>query len=328
MGLSQKELDIVSQVALDANTSVAQISRATGHKEHVVRHCLNKLWDSGTLKLRPFVNPYALGLLEFDALFTVLTPGETALSTLVNACVQSSCTTFVIETSGSYHISAMFLARSLSDIPLFFEDIAGRAPGVEFEKELTPSVRVTIASPKNFSQPKDGNNTLTYGPVDTPHRIDALDGKILSLLGAANVSSKRQLAQQCSIAESTLEYRLTSLQKKQILLGIGSIVTTYSDGLFPYVFRIYAARPTPRTRSLIDNLARSHIAVRSVVETSGAWDYSITMRLGHPSILSTIRQELHAYLGSEIKRIDAFPVTKIHKSYVNPDILKTLMTES
>ena len=116
MGLSQKELDIVSQVALDANTSAAKIGRETGYREHVVKHYLNKMWDNGTLKLRPFVNPYALGFLEFDALFTVLTPGDAALRALVDACVQSGCTTFVLETSGSYHISAMFLVRSIADI--------------------------------------------------------------------------------------------------------------------------------------------------------------------------------------------------------------------
>lgn len=326
MGLSQKELDIVSQVALDANTSAAKISRETGYREHVIKHHLTKMWDNGTLKLRPFVNPYALGFLEFDALFTVHTPGEAALRSLVDACVKSGCTTFVMETSGSYHISAMFLVRSLSDIPPFFEEIASRAPGVEFDKELAPSIRVTIASPKNFSIPKIGNNTLSYGPVETPHKIDELDGKILTLLGDPDVPSKRQIAQRCGVPQSTLEHRIALLQKKQILLGIGSIVTTYTDGLFPYVFRICASRPSPRIRTLVEELARSHIAVRSVVETSGAWDYSITMRLGHPSILSAVRQELHAYLGSDIRRIDAFPVTRIHKSYVNPEILKTLIT--
>jgi DNA-binding Lrp family transcriptional regulator len=326
MGLSQKELDIVSQIALDANTSAAKISKETGHREHVVKHSLNKLWDNGTLKLRPFVNPYALGFLEFDALFTVLTPGESALRALVDACVQSGSTTFVMEASGSYHISAMFLARTLSDIPLFFEEIAARAPGVEFEKELAPSLRVTIASPKNFSLPKLGNNTLSYGPVEASHTIDGLDARILSLLGDPNVSSKRQIARLCGVPQSTLEHRIALLQKKQILLGIGSIVTTYMDGLFPYVLRVYTARPSPKTRTLIEEFARSHIAVRSVVETSGAWDYSITMRLGHPGILPTIRQELHAYLGPDVRRIDAYPVTKIHKAYVNPDIINRLVT--
>lgn len=326
MGLSQKELDIVSQIALDANNSVAKISRETGYREHVVKHFLNKLWDNGTLKLRPFVNPYALGFLEFDALFTVLTPGESALRTLTNACVEAGSTTFVMETSGSYHLSAMFLVRSLSEIPLFFEEIAARAPGVEFEKELVPSLKVTITSPKNFSLPKLGNNTLSYGPVTTSHSIDELDAKILSLLGDANVSSKRQIAKLCGVPQSTLEHRIALLEKKEILLGIGSIVTTYTDGLFPYVLRIYASRPNPKIRTLIEEFAQSHIAVRSVVETAGAWDYSITMRLGHPSILSTIRQELHAYLGSDIRRIDAFPVTKIHKAYVNPEIIKKLVS--
>lgn len=215
MGLSQKELDIVSQVALDANTSAAKIGLQTGYKQHVVKHYLNKLWDNGTLKLRPFVNPYALGFLEFEALFTVLTPGDGALRALVDACVKSPSTTFVMETSGSYHISAMFLARSLSDIPLFFEEIAAGASDVEFEKELAPSIRVTIASPKNFSQPRMGNNTLSYGPVERAHQIDTLDGKILTLLGDGSVPSKRQMAQRCGVPQSTLEHRITLLQKNR-----------------------------------------------------------------------------------------------------------------
>jgi DNA-binding Lrp family transcriptional regulator len=326
MGLSQKELDIVSHVALNGNTSAAKISRETGYKEHVVKHCLTKLWGNGTLKIRPFVNPYALGFLEFDTLLTVLTPGEGALRTLVDACVRSNCTTFVMETSGSYHISAMFLVRSLAEIPLFFEDIAARAPGVHFEKEVVPSVRVTITSPKNFLLPKAGNNTLSYGPVPHSHKIDELDAKILCLLGAEDVGSKRQIAQLCGVAQSTMEYRLAALQEKQIILAMGAIVTTYTDGLYPYIFRIYASRPTPQLRKRIDEFASSHIAVRSVVETAGAWDYSITMRLGHPNILPVIRQELHAYLGSDVRQIDAFPVTQINKSYVNPEMLKTLVT--
>jgi DNA-binding Lrp family transcriptional regulator len=330
MQLTERELDIIACTSFDANFSASQIGDATGYKEHSIRQSLKKLLDNGTICLRPYVNPFALGLLEFHALITVLTPGEAALKKLIRACVASTVTTYVSEISGEHHITVMFLATSFDGAVRFFDELCEKAPGIEFRKTVAPVVELAIAAPKLHSR-EGGNNVLRYGAVRDIAQIDELDGKILTLLGATNVSSMRDLAQRCGAPRTTIDYRLQSLMSRGLLLAIGYSVPSYKDGLFPNLFRVSASRPCAELHKLMNTLAETHKAIRCIVRTCGEWDYEISARLTDPRLSSSLAQELHKYLEKFVSKVVAVPELYCHKIYVNPEelgVLRELLAKS
>ncbi len=318
MKLSDKELDIIACMAFDASQSVAEVSTHTGIKDHVVRHTLKKLLDEETIRLRPYVNPYALGLTEFHAEVVLDTPGEAALSALTKAFVDAPTSTFVSEVTGDFHLSVMFLLRSFAGIPRFFDEICQKVPDVRFRKSVSAVIQVTLSHPNRGSNPGQ-NSSVSYRAGGEQQRYDELDQRILILLGSGEIVSRRELSKRLGAPQSTIDYRIQTLQQRGILLAIGYTVPTYHDGLSEYTLRIIASRPCTQLQALVTELSLKHPAVRSVLHVSGVYDYILGVRLSHPGLISAFTQELWLHLDSYVSRIDVISELRTHKAYVNPE---------
>lgn len=318
--LSDKELDIIACMAFDASLSVAEVSRITGLREHVVRHSLKKLLDGGAISLRPFVNPYALGLMEFYAEVTLETPGHAPLADLTQAFVDAPTSTFVNELAGDYHLAVMFLTQSLMDVPRFFNEICRKVPEVKFRKLVSPVFEVKVSHP-NRKDKGANNNWVSYSAGTEAQKFDELDQKILISLGTGKIASRRELGSRCGVPESTIDYRLQTLQQRGILLAMGYRAVAASITPVHYSLRVSASRPCAELKSRIDEVALKHPSVRAVLTLLGAVDYLIDVRLSEAGFISAFTQELHLYLEPYISKIEVVPVLRNHKVYVNPDEL-------
>ncbi len=323
MKRSDKELDIIAAMAFDASMSISAVAKKTGLKDHVVRHALKRLLDEDVIRLRPYVNPYALGLMEFHAEVVLETPGEAALQDLIRAFVESPTCTFVSEVAGDFHLSVMFLARSLADIPRFMDEICQRVPHVKFRKSISPVIEVVFAHP-NRAKKNSKNTTLSYFAGVSPQKYDELDQKILILLGSGAMASRRELSKQAGVPLSTLDYRIQTLQQRGILLAIGYMVPTYHDGLSQYALRIVASRPSAKLHQLMIELTETHQAVRFLLHLSGTCDYVLGVRFSEPARITSFTQELHRYLDSSVATIESIPELRMHKTYVNPEDLHAI----
>ncbi len=321
--LSDKELDIIACMAFDASLSVAEVSRITGLKEHVVRHSLKKLVDGGTIKLRPYVNPYAIGLMEFYAEVSLETPGQAALTSLTKAFVDAETSTFVSELTGDRHFSVMFLAQSLMDVPRFFDAICRKVPDVKFRKLVSPVFEVKVCHP-NRTDRGAHNNTVSYNAGAERQKFDELDEKILISLGTGRIASRRELSKRCGVPQTTVDYRLQTLQQRGILLAIGYRALTPTDTLAQYSLRVSASRPCVELKARIDEVAVKHPSVCSVLTLLGLVDYVVDVRLTNAALISSFSQELHRYLEPYISKIEVVPVLVNHKVYVNPDHLDVI----
>jgi DNA-binding Lrp family transcriptional regulator len=315
--LTEKELDIVACMAFDASMSVAEVSGRTGLREHVVRHALHKLIDHGTVRLRPFVNPFALGLMEFYAEVSLETPGQQAVGALTEALVAAPMSTFVTEVAGDAHLCVMFLSKTLADVPTFFDEICATAAQIKFRKTVSHVIEVIVAHPNRDAKAPQ-NNIVSYSANVKPQKYDELDGKILILLGSGKIVSRRDLGLQCGVAQSTIDYRLQTLRQRGILLALGYVVPPYRDGLFRYTLRVNASRPCGELNKLLREVARTHSAVRAVTHLAGSWDYLVDVGLSQPGLVTAFSHELHRYLEPFVSKIEALPELHTHKMYVNP----------
>lgn len=307
-------------MAFDASMSMYQVSQETGIKEHVVRHALKKMIESGAIKLRPFVSSYSLGLMEFHATITLETPGLAALAEFTKALVEAPTSTFVAEVAGNFHLAAMFLTRSPAGVAAFVDRLCEKAPRVRFRVAISPVLGVLISYPKRHAS-SPGNNIRSYHAGEVAQKYDELDEKILILLGSGHFSSRRELSVQCGVPQSTIDYRIQTLQGRGILLGMGYIIPNFQDGLSSYALQITASKPCTELRRLIIELARKHQAVRSVLLLTGNPDYIINVRLSHPGLVSSFARELHLHLGSYVSTIEVTPEVTIHKHYVSANDL-------
>lgn len=312
-------------MAFDASQSIAEVSAAVGLKDHVVRHAVKRMLDSDTIRLRPYVSPYALGLMEFYAELALESPGRDALTALIDALVEMHTSTFVGEVSGDVHLSVMFLARDLSGTTMFFDQLCQKVPDVKFTKHVYPVMQVTFCHPKCGSAPVD-NNTLSYEAGVQPVKFDELDARILVLLGSGKIVSRRELSMRCGVPQTTLDYRLKTLQERGILIAMGYMTPSISDGLHRFSLRVIASRPSNELHALVSELCLKHPAVRTVLRLCGRCDYAIEVRLSEPGMISPFAQELHRHLGRYVSKIEVLTRLQMHKVYVRPEHLNEMLS--
>jgi DNA-binding Lrp family transcriptional regulator len=205
------------------------------------------------MRLRPYVNPYALGLEEFYAELSVETPGREAMTTLIKALVSMPTSTFVSEVSGDVNLSVVFLARDFAGLALFFDEVCRRAPNVKFTKTVSPLLQLVVSHPRPGPSGA-GNNILSYSVGVPIARYDEIDAKILCLLGSGKVTSRRDLSMRCGIPQTTLDYRLKTLQERGILIAMGYMIPWYRDGLYRYSLRVIASRHRGSTLGASDGV--------------------------------------------------------------------------
>jgi DNA-binding Lrp family transcriptional regulator len=224
--------------------------------------------------------------------------------------------TFVGEVSGDVNLSVMFLARDLEGLAVFFDEVCRRAPNIKFTKTVSPLLELTISHPRPGT-PSPGNSTLTYGAGVRAVKFDEVDAKILALLGSGKISSKRDLSSRCGIPQTTLDYRLKTLQDRGILIAMGYMVPWYRDGLCHYSLRVIASRPCQELHALVTELSAKHPAVRAVLRLSGRSDYDIEVRLSEQAMISPFTQELHRHLGAYVSKIEVLTPLALHKVYIS-----------
>lgn len=330
MKLTSNDMDIIACMAFDASKSIAEVSAALGLKDHIVRRSVKRMLDSDCIRLRAYVSPYALGLMEFYSEITLETPGREALASLIEALVAIPTSTFVGEMSGDMHLSVMFIARDLSGAEWFFDEVCRRVPDVRFAKTVYPVTQLTVSNPKPGKKSGE-NNVISYGAGVRAEKCDEVDAKLLVSLGTGKIASRRELGMLCGVPQTTVDYRLKALQDRGILIAMGYMMLSDGDGLHHYSLRIFSSRPCSELRALMSELVQKHPAVRVVLSLCGRCDYIVDVRLSDADKISLFTQELHRHLGSFVSKIEVLKPLELHKIYVLPehinDMLKLLTEE-
>lgn len=311
--LTPCERSIISATYFSANKPVAQISKETGYRPHVVRYALKKLFERQAIRARLFLNPFAFGLTEFQAFLSVDSMGTDIRDALIQKLIESPLTTHVGTIGGAFQIDVMFVAPNLVAAQAFFDTIAVNLPRARFLKQVAPCLSVTLFQPGDFMRKRGPRATLSYGPVTEVTELDKTDRGIITALQEQKLLSFAEAARRVGISQSSLDYRVKSLMKRGVIIGFGISVPVYQDGLSPFLLLLRARKHTASFAKKLSDHCGERSVFSYVIHNFGAWDFQIGVRLQDPRDIVDVTEDLKITFREELATFETIPVLETLK---------------
>lgn len=318
MKLNEDERQVVACMHFSADMSLREVARKTGLREHVVRHCLQKLLDKKVIKYRTFVNPYAAGLCEYVVFIGTQLMPPLARQLLLTALLESSHITYVGTVGGDYHLAVMIVARDIREVSAFVDSLSLAVNGAAFEISIATCVSVTLFHPKFLGVGKSETTSISYGTTEKVADLDALDHQVLHALGSAPGSSSNQIAKALGVPASTISYREQSLKQKGVLVGKGLSVQPFNDGYFAFALQVSAGSMPKATRDIFREFCSEHPAISYLIEALGVWNFQVGARLQDSRTVTVLVDDIQRRFAPHVSRISVIPVYEALKLCPHP----------
>ena len=120
---------IVQLLIDDGRMSSADIARRIGDiSERSVRYRLERLTQTGIVRIAPIVSPKALGYTVTADVFIEVEPGQ--IMTVARRMAEFECVTYVACSTGASDLSIQIVATDNEELYRFVVEIVGNVPGV------------------------------------------------------------------------------------------------------------------------------------------------------------------------------------------------------
>jgi DNA-binding Lrp family transcriptional regulator len=316
--LTEDERKIVTCLYFDAQMSLREVAHKTGLREHVARHCLQKLLDKKAIKYRAFVNPYAAGLCEYVLFIGTQLMQPSARQALLTALLESPHTTYVGTVGGEYHLAVMIVARNLGDVTQFVDSLSNAVKGAAFEVSISTCVSVTLFQPKFLGVGDSEMTSISYGTTEKVVNLDTLDHKILHALGTSPELSSAQLSKVLGAPASTVTYREQSLRERGVLVGIGLTIPPFNDGYFAFALHVHAGSMPKAIRDTFREYCSKHPSISYLIEVLGAWNFQVGARFEDSRSVPVLADDIQRRFAPYVSSITVSPVYETLKLSPHP----------
>ncbi len=313
--LSDNEKAIINACYLNADLSLAEISKITGIRSHVVNYSLQKLKDEGIIKKQVFISTYALGYYQGEIYFSLSTGDQAKIKKLERTLCSSDIVPWVGTYGGEFQYGMTFCIKEIKDIFSLSKDLF---------KGQESIIRDTAFSIRNFYKEyslknlvvakKQKTSHLSFGEVSEISKIDSLDHEILKFMSEFPEVSTRRLAEKLGLPASSIYLRQESLKKRGILIGYSYVVNFSKLGLLTYLYILKLKTLETKILVALEKFAEAHPDVIYMTKSYGAWDVKIGVNVWQASDSVRILQEIYNEFGDSIsnsKTLSAFEYLKV-----------------
>lgn len=202
------DLSLMRELEINPAQSQKTLAGKLGVNRVTVASRIQRLVDSGTVRMICYVDPVALGFSYYANLGIVTQPGKNLeVAEQIAACEPVNA---VILCTGSFGVTAYVTARNQNELLRFLSDEIEAIPGIQHMETL-----VTLQTVKNTaSLLSDGKEVhFARGPVQD---IDATDLALMARL-QNGIQKTADLAAGLGISKATVIRRIRRLEKTGII---------------------------------------------------------------------------------------------------------------
>lgn len=313
--LSEIEREVLVLTRLTARAGIPELAKVTGRREHQLRYALKKLTDELKLCPHAIINPSALGLIDVGVYLTLSRATKSARDSLVKRLANSSSVPCVNRLIGPYQIFFSMIGRSLAEHQQNLNALIRGSEDFIIRQVAVPRVRWFSYPPKYLAPHLKCQTVVQLGGDVTPASVDDLDCRILNSLSNLADIQARGIARSIGIPESTVAFRLESLEKRGVLLGFGLHAMTDPSllGVERYTLLVRQYGADPEMLTSLRTLCQRHPNVTSLVECLGEWSFEIGIETISDRQISEFEQLLYEQFQESIAEITTFRYPTLEK---------------
>lgn len=308
MKLSEQERAIVAACEMEGGLTVPEIAQRAGVVEHIARRALSKLKDAGVVKRRAYLNSFLLGTPPYLLTMTLTPAGQQHRKQLHAYLLGRSEVGFVSLVGGHYTIFCEVRAASMYQMQEFLDGLSHQFGNIFSSKQV-----LALTSMNDFpvfatleERQRSGEFETKLGKV--PLSLDALDVKILRLLGQEWEDSLSALARRMGQPASTVDYHLKKMREAGLLLGARYFVNLFAlqQHFFYHLVSIKGFHPA--TRGAMLEFARGETCCNTFRSFIGPWNILFECHYDSANQGLEFVERLLARHAADISGVETVPV--------------------
>jgi DNA-binding Lrp family transcriptional regulator len=313
MRLRPIQCEILSLYKLNGNLSIKAAAKHLRTRESTVRYQLSNLIDRGLATRAPFLNIYPLGLRYLNMYFSTTGGAAADLEGLLGALIRSPRVSWLAEIGGDYHFGMACVVRHTEDVQQLFREIKPKSLELIFEKVFTTHLSLRMYPLKFLSSRKYPFPFIGYRRENEVPKTDELELKILKCLSDDRITTGREVARRIGAPHSTVEDRLTRLERNKILTGTWLQVNFRMLGFQSYKLLLYTRGVHAALAIEMEKFCQEHPRVDSFIECIGEWDFEVGLVVEGPEQVTEITRALSDRFAASLHHIKTIPLFRVLK---------------
>jgi DNA-binding Lrp family transcriptional regulator len=313
MRLIESDGDLIAAIGFNGDKSCKQISELIGVREHVVRNGIDKLCDGGIIYPQSFINPFRLGVTEYQVFFSLDNATERDIAKFIKTLQDNEHVAWMWSLGGEFNFSIGIYARHSRDVYDVFDSIGRACPNMKYEKQISVTVGMNYFNAQYLSSNTALRQSLRFPATESKFKLDKVDHLILKSLiedGYLNFSST---ARKLGMPVTTLNSRVKNLKDNDVLLALGYLVRYYTVPFHPFLFLLKLQKPSATFDEELFHFVQSVPNVTFLMSNIGNWDYRLFAHIASPQDVIPFVQKFKDRFPDRFSRITPVPVLEMLK---------------
>ena len=306
--LTDQERRVLSVIHLNPLAEIPHVSAIVKLAPHIVRHVIESLRRQGVIGYPvPFVDVYALGYTEYAFYVTLSNaPGADFDEAITSESLLVEGVSVVAQTSGPYNFVVIIYAKSAAEAQMRFQKLSEHFACRIVKKTVSTRITYRFYGYRYFGAGLPGTYPVRHFGINTsdaPIDLDPTDRRILVLMGRGEGSSRRELARQLDIPNSTLDHRIRRLERLQVVQGYEYLFSPGTLGKRKYRFLLAADLRNGKTLERLLALSSEDQRIIVMNECLGDWEFELLIHIGEGESISQFTDLLASRLDGAVRAL-------------------------
>jgi DNA-binding Lrp family transcriptional regulator len=232
--LDEKEIKVLSYIHLKADSSISEISSATGLKSHTVRYVLDSFIKNDML--RPFLmfNRKSFGYDTISSYFKIKPSYSEQRKLILDEMIRHSSCCWLSPLVGDYEYGIAITVTTTFTIHTFFQELSNKFGSFLGDRVYSLDNAWYYLGKKYLLGSSFKSEPLVVKATNLNLKLEELDLKILKMLIAYPLGSESKIAKELNLPNSTLNNRTQKLKDKGAIGGYIYGINYSKIGVFAY----------------------------------------------------------------------------------------------
>jgi DNA-binding Lrp family transcriptional regulator len=313
MKLSEIEREVLAEIELNSNRSSKEVARALGIKEHTVRRTIERLVTQKLVLATVSIDVTRLGFREVSIYLLITAEAEAAEATLIQTLSNSDRVSILVETGGLYSHRLVVIAKDERDLLNWFESLS-IPNGVRIvRRDIVVNLDIIDFGRIRIKKDKPKFGIRMGGYSGKPIVLSNIDHGILKAITSAPAISLREISQQTGAPQSTVSFRIKALTEKGIIVAFRYLLVGLKEELRSFKLFVKCSVPAITARQKILQFCEQTEGCSYVIQTFGAWDYEVGIRVPTAKEAAVVAEKLRRLLSKWEYEVSIVPVFELHK---------------
>jgi len=318
MKLLQVHRDVIRCISHRATLSVHELGTLLPYKAHVIRRSLDQLLEKKVIKKSVMCNFYRLGYTPHNLHFSLATRDPKKKKAILDHIIRHPQISWCGGITGELPYEVTFLARDLSEIGNFFDQLSDRHGPIFEKKKIGSEMCHNYFGPKYISSTPIPIPTLTLEEPSEKIELDHVDCTLMYYLCFDGDIRLADMAKKLGLGISTLTYRKKRLCDIGVLLS--EVYFVDRDRFVPINFNVMLSTTVSdsRFREALATFCKNDPHFFCCHRCIGNWDYKINIQGEELASTTAAIERLKDTFGENIASLDVVTVVRHYKDAFFP----------